>query len=79
MNPIEKAFGKGKKFYICDPQKNVKCSGRFQPHCGKQCFCTTNPLYSTNGKELTYKEYYSEEGMRMHLYGYIPRKVEDHE
>lgn len=77
MNPIEKAFGKGKKFYICDPKKNIKCKGRFQMHCGKQCFCTTNPLYSNDPEHpLTYEEYYKQEGIRMHLYGYIPREVE---
>ena len=61
MNPLEKP----KNFYICDPNKNVQCSGRFQLHCGKQCFCTTNPLYSNNpNHQLTQEEYYKEQGIR---------------
>jgi len=58
-----------KKFYICDPNKNVKCAGRFQPHCGKQCFCTTNIEYSKDPKPLTHAEYYIQEGMRIRLSG----------
>ena len=77
MNPIEKAFGEGKKFYICEPKKNVNCKGRFQIHCGKQCFCTTNPYYAKDPEHaLTYEEYYKEEGARMRIYGLIPREVE---
>lgn len=60
------------KFYICDPRKNIKCDGRYQPHCGLDCFCTTNPKFSTDPTHpLTHEEYYKEEGARMHL---IPRR-----
>ena len=59
-----------KSFYICDPKKNGTCAGRFQPHCGKQCFCTTNPLYSSDPEhKLSHKEYYKEQGIRMRLIG----------
>ena len=57
-----------KKMYICDANKNLKCPGRFQPHCGIQCFCTTNPKYSKNPNHpLTHEEYHKEEGIRMRL------------
>lgn len=59
---------KSKNFFICDPAKNVKCRGRFQPHCTHQCFCTTNPSYSSNPDHaLTTDEYYREEGIRMKI------------
>ena len=49
-----------KSFYICDPKKNVECSGRFSEHCGKECFCTTNRKYADDNHSapLTNDEYY---------------------
>ena len=59
-----------KNMFICDPNKNVGCKGRFQPHCTHQCFCTTNPLYSSNPEhKLTMAEYYKEQGIRLRLIG----------
>jgi len=56
----------GKKFYICDPNKNTTCAGRFQPHCGVQCFCTTVPALSSDPEHaLTTREYRKEQQMRM--------------
>lgn len=76
MSDIKEAFMNGKRFFMCDPRKNVECMGRFQEHCGKQCFCTTNPLYSSKPNHaLTYEEYYKEEGIRIQLFGYTPREV----
>lgn len=48
-------------FYICDPNKNKKCSGRFDPNCGKMCFCTTDKnLSSKPDHPLTNTEYKAE-------------------
>ena len=61
-------MSQSRKFYICDPSKNQKCGGRFLPHCGTQCFCTTNPEFAKDPSHpLTHEEYYKEEGIRMHL------------
>ena len=36
-----------KELYICDPNKNVKCKGRFKEGwCGSECKCTIHPGYS---------------------------------
>lgn len=59
-----------KNMYICDPAKNVLCDGRFQPHCGKSCFCTVKKEYAKDPTHpLTHEEYYKEEGIRMRLIG----------
>lgn len=58
------------KMYICDANKNWICKGRFQPHCGVTCFCTTNIKFAKDPNHpLTYAEYYKEEGARAHLLG----------
>lgn len=57
---------KPSNFYICDPYKNVKCDGRFKPHCGIDCFCTTKPEFAMDPAHmLTYAEYYEQEGQRL--------------
>lgn len=48
--------GGKKKFYICDPEKNVSCSGRGKDQCGTVCFCTTNPKFSKDKKALTFEK-----------------------
>ena len=64
----KKNLDKPSNFYICNPYKNIKCNGRFQPHCGVDCFCTTNPEYAMDPTHmLTYAEYYEEEGKRLKL------------
>ncbi len=53
------------RFYICSPMKNVGCNGRFKPHCGIQCFCTTRPQNAVDPEHpLTYEQYYREAGKR---------------
>ena len=55
-----------KRFYVCDPAKNVRCRGRFGPRCQIECYCTTEPRLSTNGKALTGLEY-ALEGMKRRM------------
>lgn len=44
--------------YLCDPEKNVYCQGRYKKgHCGTVCFCTTHPELSVDGKRLGKKQY----------------------
>ena len=65
---IMPGISRGKKFFICDPAKNRRCPGRLNPHCGVQCFCTTNPEFAKDPSHpLTHEEYYKEEGARMRL------------
>ena len=64
------ALSKPKNMYICDANKNLRCEGRFQSHCGVTCFCTTKPEYAKDPTHpLTHEEYYKEEGARIHLLG----------
>lgn len=69
MSTNIKVLGDPKKFYICDPKKNVNCRGAFEPNwCGKECFCTTDPKYSSDPSHpLTQAEYYKEQGIRARL------------
>ena len=63
-------MSEGKSFYICDPKKNTTCPGRFQPHCGHQCFCTTVPALAKEPvHKLTHEEYHKEAKARMMLIG----------
>ena len=42
-----------KMFYICDPDKNTECKGRFRPDwCGKECYLTTHKEYSRYDKPI---------------------------
>ena len=44
--------------YLCDPEKNIDCKGRYKKgHCGDMCFCTTHPELSIDGKRLSQKDY----------------------
>lgn len=38
-----------RKFYVCDPNKNVSCPGRFKKNwCGVECKLTCDKEYSKN-------------------------------
>lgn len=64
------ALARPKNMFICDANKNIECDGRFQPHCGVTCFCTTKAKYAKDPTHpLTHEEYYKEEGARIHLLG----------
>lgn len=53
------------KVYICNPFKNVKCTGRLRKGwCGIECFCTTNPGYSDSPIPLTNGQFKEEEKRR---------------
>lgn len=41
-------------YYECDPRKHPKCRGGI---CQVLCYTTSNPEWSTDGKEMTEQEY----------------------
>lgn len=48
-----------KEFYICDPKKNTDCHGQTGILCGVECFCTTNPKFSSDpNRVITLEEMY---------------------
>ena len=58
-----------KNFYICDPNKNIKCRGKNGAHCGYPCFCTVDPEYATDPNHpLSEKEYDVASFLRRNLY-----------
>lgn len=58
------------KVWVCNPIKNKGCSGRFKPHCGIQCFCTTNPEYAIDPfHPLSRNEYHQIEANIKNSYG----------
>ncbi len=50
---------KPKKIYLCDPDRNLKCTGNGKATCMTDlCFCTTHPEYSQNCHALSKAEYH---------------------